>query len=203
MKKISLLVSLLLLSSCKKNEHVIEIYELKSRAKNLHGISAKNYLSSGKDSIYLNIINENTTIDTLKRELIFADEFLVDINNLKNTPIIKDSEIKFLDTIKNQIEFSESAKKKLSKLKGHTKEGIQFVITDNKKPVMSGYLWNEFSSNYSNWNCISYCVRYKEDNHPNFLYRGIGRENLLGHPIDFKNYKELIKAFVESNRIKK
>lgn len=197
-----IILSFFFLYSCSKKEHVIEIYTLKSRAKNLHGISAQKYFLNKNDTTHYTIINDNTTIDTLKNELIYAGEFLIDINNLEDKPLINDNDILFLDTKTNQIVFTESAKKLLSSFKGHTREGIQFVMTDNRKPIISGYFWNDFSSSWSNWNCISYCILYKEKNHINKMYKGIGNKNLEGKSIDFSNYEAVIKAFTESNRIK-
>ncbi len=200
-KNIIITISLLLIS-CSKDKHKIEIYTSPYRFNNLEGIQLSKHFENEikNDADFLRKFGANTTFDTLNNDIIFAGKFNFVSTKLNKEPTISDEEILMLDLDKNEIIFSESGRKQLSKLKGSL-YGIQFIMTDNKKPIMTGYLWNDFSPYWSNWNTISYSTDFNKKK-KNRIFKGIGRQDLLGQPINFSNYTDLLIAFKESNRLK-
>lgn len=105
------------------------------------------------------------------------------------------------------IGFSKSGASKIYSLPGtHMKDGIQFVITDNKIPVFGGYFWNDYSSYGSDWNCISYTHKVEFEKPREFLehciYKGKGMGYWKENRINFNQYPEFTKALRESGKLK-
>lgn len=198
--KILITLMILTLVSCMEDKHSIEIYLLKERVKSNEGTpisEIKNF-----DKIYmgnLKSIAKNVSYDTIKKEFIYAGRFEVNLNQIDSNPLINDSEIINLNVEKGNIKFSETALEKIKKLKAPMQDGIQFVICDAKKPLLTGYFWNSYSSYGSTWNCIEYNNIKIE--HELKIYKGNGINATKRKTIDFQKSKQLIKAFKETNRL--
>lgn len=207
MKKYLPLIFLFFIS-CSKQEHMVEIYLLKSRAKNKIGISCDEFKKiKNSEGLTESNIGRFSTIDTINKKIIFAGEFDIYNSNLEDKPFIEDNEFEYLDLKNNKIKFSESAVEKILSLKASMREGIQFVVTDNKKPVFGGYFWNSFSSFGSDWNCISFVHDIKErpekEKFNHILYKGNGMGFWLDNHIDLNKYPQFLRALEETQKIKK
>jgi len=202
-----LLFLLFLFIGCSNPDNTIEIYLLKSRAKNKYGISPDEFRK-----INTSIENEGfdigrfSTVDTLNKKINFAGEFDIYESKLEDKPFISDEEIEYLDLKTNKIKFTESAAVKISFLRASMREGTQFVITNNKKPVFGGYFWNTFSSFGSDWNCISYVHNLKDhpekEQYNHILYKGNGMGFWLNNQVDLNKYLKFLHALEESNKLK-
>lgn len=166
--------------SCqKKDDSKIEIYTIKS-------------LNESKEPIY----------DSLQKEFLYAPKFEATEDLLNSTPLIVNEDILCLDTISGQIKLSANAINKIVSLKPSMKEGIKFVICNNKKPLFTGYFWSSFSSYGSMWNSIEY-------NHTEIasqptklnIYKGNGIDASKREKINFANYKELVQMLTESGKM--
>ncbi|MCO6173621.1 hypothetical protein NHF50_01040 [Flavobacterium sp. NRK F10] len=209
MKQLIKILCLISLVSCNLKEDKVEIYLLKSRMKNVNGVSLdKTPQYKQGDSIYLKKLMPETTVDTSKMKFIFAGKFEFKDDDIEAKPFITNDEILKLDTIKGKIEFSNSGGRKLLGLKPNLRNGTQFIITVNKNPVFSGYVWSPYSSNGANWFCIQYedtqTAKDTTLNNYKFLfYKGLGTSDpKKREKIDFKKYPELLEAFKESDRLK-
>lgn len=205
MKKIILLSLLsIILFSCSKQESKIEIYLLKSRAKNIEGIPLKEYVKKIEWEIDT-VSYKYVTCDTFQNSFVYAGEFDISKSILEEKPFIEDKEIEYLDLKRNVIKFKKSAERKIGSLKGKMIEGHQFVITENGVPIFGGYFWSFFSSYKSNWNTILHVHKIlnkepKEDTEfPILKANGMNKPDTK---IDFKKYPKLIEALKKSNRIK-
>ncbi|MEN2399120.1 hypothetical protein GKZ90_0004995 [Flavobacterium sp. MC2016-06] len=198
-----ILIALLILSltSCVEPKHSIEIYLLKERIKSNEGIPVDKIKNFDKivDTVFLKTIGKTANYDTIKKEFIYAGRFEVNSNQIELNPLINDSEIINLNVQSSNLKFSESAIKKIKKLKAPMQNGIQFVICDNKKPLFSGYFWNSYSSYGSTWNCIEYNnIKINEELK---IYKGNGIDATKRISINFADSKELIDAFRATNRL--
>jgi hypothetical protein len=205
MKKIILLLLLsIILFSCSKQESKIEIYLLKSRAKNINGIPLKEYLKKIEWEIDT-ASYKYVTCDTIQKSFVYAGEFDISKSILKEKPFIEDKEIEYLDLKRNIIAFKKSAGRKIGSLKGKMIEGHQFVVTENGVPIFGGYFWSFFSSYKSNWNTILHVHKILNKEPKEDTEYPILKENGMNKPdtkIDFKKYPKLIEALRKSNRIK-
>jgi hypothetical protein len=208
MEKYFLLAFTILFFSCKKDDNV-EIYLLKERKENKFGVEISKLKEYSKREGYeFKNFGEYTTIDTINKKILFASDFDFLANDLEAKPFITNDEILKLDTIKGKIEFSNSGGRKLLGLKPNLRNGKQFIITVNKNPVFSGYVWSPYSSNGANWFCIQYedtqTAKDTTLNNYKFLfYKGLGTSDpKKREKIDFEKYPELLEAFKESDRLK-
>ncbi|SCZ01242.1 hypothetical protein [Flavobacterium caeni] len=206
MQKTTFILLILFAFGCTKKEHLIEIYTFKTRANNLNGINAEKYLLDNKkiDPEFIYEIGKTTTIDTLKQELIYAGEFKIEVTNLNTLPFITDKEILSLDTEQSKLKLSKSACEKISQLPGFHREGLQFVITDNRIPIFSGYFWSTFSSYGSHWYCLSYKPKQENCNEQFFdLTKADGMKSPMGTRVNFRNFNKMVESFKYSNRLNK
>lgn len=200
LNKILSILLILSLCSCVETKHSIEIYLLKERVKSNEGVPVAEIKDFNKmDTISLKAIGKTANYDNIKKEFIYAGRFEVNSNLIDSTPLIYDSEIINLNTQKGNLKFSESAIKKIKELKAPMQNGIQFVICDNKKPLLTGYFWNSYSSYGSTWNCIEYNnIKVKDELK---IYKGNGIDATKRTSIDFSKSIELIEAFRITNRL--
>lgn len=199
-----LLILSIILFSCSSQESKIEIYLLKTRVKNIEGIPLKEYKKFTEWEI--NTSNfKYVTCDTIKKKLIYGGEFDISKSILENHPFIEDDEIEYLDLKRNVIVFTKSAGRKIGSLDGKMTEGYQFVITENKTPIFSGYFWSIFSSYSPSWNTILHVHKIKDKEPKEDTEYPIFKGNGMNKPetkIDFKKYSKLIHALKKSNRLK-
>lgn len=199
--KILIFLIFVSLISCIKTKDSIEIYLLKERIKSKEGISISEIKKNSKID-YITDIKSAAKVanyDTVKKEFIYAGQFEVDSNYLNDKPLINNAEIINLNLKNGSIQFSESGIEKIAKLKISVQHGTQFAICVNKKPLLTGYFWNFYSSYGSTWNCI-------ESNNPKIkdqlkIYRGNGIDATKKISVNFDNSQELIKAFRITNRL--
>jgi hypothetical protein len=116
-------------------------------------------------------------------------------DDLVNNPFINDFEIIGYDTTTFTIFITDSARKRISILEPSLPIGIPFVITVNKKPVLSGYFWNPVSS----WGCNWYVIFADNDNKLNIINELPPKRNK--DLDDQRLNKDMIQAFKESKRI--
>ncbi|MFP5436390.1 MAG: hypothetical protein ACLGH8_01220 [Bacteroidia bacterium] len=162
-----------------------------------------------KNNYNFSEFDEFTTVDTVNHKIYFATDFHYSKDDLQQKPFIKDDEILNLNLKTNTIEFTNLASEKIFKLKPHMGNGVQFVISVDKKPVMNGYFYNPYSSNGSTWNTIQYDdfkkikdTTSKLSSYYFSIFRGDGTSNRLGRiKIDFNNYPILLKALKDSHRL--
>jgi hypothetical protein len=77
---------------------------------------------------------------------IRAGKFVAAKEDLEDEPFLSDSDFLAFDTAQHTLLFSEHASRKLGELKPEVGEGIQFSISIDKRPVLSGYIWSPVSS---------------------------------------------------------
>ncbi|MPT33558.1 MAG: hypothetical protein E2604_00350 [Flavobacterium sp.] len=204
MKIIQTLFISLFLTSCHKSEqHSIEIYLLKDRLNTDEGVSLEKIKDFPEmDSTALKEMPKTVRYDTLNKEFIYAGSFHANKNQVEPTPLIKNEDVLGLDVENSEIKLSAESANKIIALKPSMKDGIQFVITDNKNPVMTGYFWSSYSSYGSTWNNIEYDHTKKVDK-PIFLrmYKGHGINAAKREAIPFSDFKDLVNAFSQSDRL--
>lgn len=194
--KILIFLILVSLTSCTKTKDSIEIYLLKNRIKSNEGISISGKTINMSDT---NDIKSITSYDTVKKEFIYAGKFEVNSKYLNDSPLITDSEIISLNLKKGTIKLSKTGIEKIDKLRIPVKEGTQFAICVNKKPLLTGYFWNFFSSYGSTWNCIeSINPKIKDELK---IYKGSGIDATKRTSVSFDNAQELVKTFRITNRL--
>ena len=196
-------ISLFLVCCHKEEHHSIEIYLLKDRVTTDEGISIEKATSIvDVDTTLLKDIPITVRYDTLNKEFIYAGSFHVNKNQIEPTPLIKNEDVLGLNIDNSEIKLSAEAANKIISLKPSMKGGIQFVITDNKNPVMTGYFWSSYSSYGSTWNNIEYDHTKKVDK-PIFLrmYKGHGINAAKREAIPFSDFKDLVNAFSQSDRL--
>jgi len=146
------------------------------------------------------------SFDTVKKQLIYGGKFVVSQNDFQAEPLVKDDEVLGLNLEKSELILSETARKKISQIKPSMKYGVQFVITVNKKPCLTGYFRSNISSYIYNWNYIGYdyynnSIEAKHDK--NFVIRQ-NPDYIKWKPIltNLKDYTTLITAMKNSSRLK-
>jgi hypothetical protein len=196
-------IAFTLLISCKHESNSVEIYLVKNRIDTKEGVPLSEIKEfKQKNSPFSKAFINGTKYDTVKRDFILAGSFDAKYNQLKKEPFILDSEIELLDTIKSEIHLTPSGFKKIKELKPDMIHGIQFVICSNKIPVFTGYFWSINSSHMSTWNCIEYNYLDEKQNNPLKLFKGEGTHLPNKSKIHFKDYKYLVEAFKNNNKLK-
>lgn len=196
-------INLFLIGCHKSEQHSIEIYLLKDRVNTNEGVSLEKIKGFPEiDTIALKEMPKTVKYDTLNKEFIYAGSFHVNKNQIESTPLIKNEDVLGLNIDNSEIKLSAEAANKIIALKPSMKDGIQFVITDNKNPVMTGYFWSSYSSYGSTWNNIEYDHTKKVDK-PIFLrmYKGHGINAAKRETIPFSDFKDLVNAFSQSDRL--
>lgn len=205
-----ILITFLLLISCSdKKQNSIEIYLLKDRKLNSEGVQINTIKDYQKmDTMKLKSYIPYTTYDTIKNDFIYSSKFEFKTKDLNLKPLISDNEINSFNISEGKLILNNSGAKKLFKLRPSGRNGEQFVIKVNDSSVFSGYFYNSISSYGSNWNCINidFSEFVKDSTKTNYsfdFFKGNGIDFTKREKIDLKKYSELLKAFEESNRLKK
>jgi hypothetical protein len=205
MKFLILILAVLSLASCKE-KHEIEIYLLKERVPNKHGVPVRDIkeFREGLDAHPEEAKNYVfATYDTVTKQMVFADAFdAPPKEKWQDKPFIKDTEILGLNTFDGKIRLSNSGGIKIIALKHDHLRGLQFVVSDNGKPIMTGYFWNMFSSLESNADNILYlCSEDPSKEYYDFEIQRTNWKPSFAKKTNFKNYPELVNAFKESDRL--
>lgn len=153
----------------------------------------------GLSSIGFGQISNSKVEIYLLKEFVQPDrnssKFWVDKDDLKNTPIIHNNEILGYDTLTYEISVDTSVCKKLRVLKPCLPNGIQFALTLDKNPILTGYFWNPASSFGCDWYLIqNVCAEELK------IYKG-GPEHLNQNIHELRNDKNLIQAIIQTNRL--
>lgn len=215
MKKIILYTilsfSAILFCGCEQTSNPkIEIYLLNKRIEPNYGVLITQLpdftgVLSEMDSITFSRF-KNMKIDTISKRGITAGEFDATKKDLKNKPLITDSDIISFNFEKNEIIIKTEAAKKIKELKSNVISHIQFVIALDKKPILTGYFASPFSSYPSNWNYIS-TIPLNSSNDPTLQKFTIEKTNYINnikikHELpDLKKNSPFYNAFKNSNRI--
>ena len=147
-----------------------------------------------------------TTYDTIHEEFIYAGKFDAKESQLEESPLVNDDEIVNLDIINHSLKIKKSGAKKIYDLKVNMRYGHQFVITINKKPIFTGYFWDNLSSYVSAWNCIEYTHNRKINSELTsdfYLYKTNGMKKFRRTNVDYNDFPNLTDAFKETNRLNK
>lgn len=112
-------------------------------------------------------------------------------NDLQDSAFILDTEILSYDSTRCNIGITKSAALKISSLKPGIPQGIQFVLTIDKEPVLQGFFINKNASEP----VMSYMIMNKNDTicHIDRLLPGI--------KADERKSKNLINAFKVTRRL--
>ncbi len=156
--KILLLIIVLLSISCtnqkttdnKLKNSIIEIYVPKNRIKSKMGIDLPKEIKTTRRpfSEFDSIGIEQTRYDTINKRRIFTGEFESNELDLREFPLIKDSEIIGFDFNTNELILTQSGAKKIYEQPSDWWWSIQFIITANRTPILNGYFFNSLSSSY-------------------------------------------------------
>lgn len=124
-----------------------------------------------------------------------SKKFWIDSTDLEKEPIVLDSQIWGYDTLTYEIFIDTIACEKFRELKPALPIGIQFALTVDKMPIITGYIWNPVSSFGCDWYMIpNICSdRLK-------IYKG-GPENLNKDLPELRNSPKLINAVIQTNRL--
>ena len=144
-------------------------------------------------SIELYILSD--TISTFKNGL--ATEFKVNDTDLPELPFIMDDEINYYDTSNNKIYITKDAAKRIAALKPKLNVGIPFVLTVDRKPILTGYVWNRASS----FGCASY-VLINSNNTTLSLLKGLPEYTYVISIIEKRKNYFFLQALERTGRIK-
>lgn len=150
----------------------------------MNGFSQDN---TSKIEIYL----LNNFVQTEKE----SKEFWIDSTDLEQEPIVSDSQIWGYDTLTYEIFIDTVVCKKFRNLKPALPIGIQFALTVDKMPIITGYFWNPVSSFGCDWYMIpNICSgRLK-------IYKG-EPEHLNNDLPELRNSPKLINTVIQTNRL--
>jgi len=203
-----------LFSSCEKCiKPKVEIYLLNKRIESKHGIDIKKVeeYSEMLRRMDTNTVKEfeNLKVDTITNRLIVAGEFDAKKSDLSSIPLISDSEIVSFNKSNNELIIKSNASKKIFEIEDEFVTSTQFVISVDKKPVLTGY-FNNLASSYSpNWNYITY-INYNEsiknngENKTFIIHKGVyvDSHNNKKELADLSQYQDLLNAFNCSGRLR-
>ena len=118
--------------------------------------------------------------------------FVATKNDLADSAFIHDSEILAYDTTQKIIHITGNAALKISELEPPIPDGIQFVLTVDKEPVLAGYFINRSTSEP----VVSYMIMNRKDTlcHIDRLLPGV--------EIDDRKSNTLVDAFRFTNRLR-
>ena len=176
-EKIFYILFSLVLVSCnqiQRNENPkIEIYLTKSRIESYQG---NPITKSIIDSLNLNKLGDRfdfniIRLDTLNDDFVFAGEFKAEKSNLKEKPIINNSDIQSFNTNNGKLVLNSAGARKLSKL-DYVGYGKQFVLYIDGNPKLNGYF---FSPIYSYW-CSTYHYPYIPNEDTKILELAFGKD---------------------------
>lgn len=200
-----------------KNEVEIEIYLPKERIKFYDGCKINREWNFSdhleKDSFWIELnkfYRKYARYDTLTNDYIYAGGFIAKKSDLEKEPFIKSDEIIEFDFETSKIKISPSGVKKILNLEPNFNFSRQFIITANKKPILTGYFYSSFSSSYVKHYYIVYegtaekqpvSKQYQEREFEIFYNDENRKEFLLDDRYDFKNNVDFYKAFEQSEKI--
>ncbi len=148
--------SAILFCGCEQTSNPqIEIYLLNKRIEPNYGVLITQLpdfteVLSEMDSITFSRF-KNMKIDTISKRGITAGEFDATKKDLKDKPLITDSDIISFNFEKNEIIIKTEAAKKIKELNSNVILHIQLVIALDKKIILTGYFASTFSSYPSIW----------------------------------------------------
>ena len=126
----------------------IEIYLLNKRIETNLGIPLKDYYISGGvdvekiDSLRL----KYTNFDTITKQEIYAGPFKATRSDLNKSPLITDEEFIGFNFDTNELTINAKGLLKIHEMGNPAEFSTQFVITDKKKPIFTGYFFSIYSS---------------------------------------------------------
>lgn len=206
-----ILFSFYFLGCSKKKDSCIEIYLLKERISSFEGKSIFDF-EEGRFDLDRILSSANFKYDSLLRydeklqEFIYAGAFYTTDSLLNEEPLITDDEIIALDKENSSIIFSESAAKKITKIKPHIGSGVQFAITENKKVILTGYFWSKYAAYSSTWYSITHDHTKEVYTNRNsfYIFKGGGlypcRIKDINTP-DLKEIEKLKQVFLKTDRL--
>ena len=124
-----------------------------------------------------------------------ACHFFAKESDLAGSAFIKDTEIIWYDTALNKIEFTHSAVEKIIEIDPPVNDGVQFVLTINRRPALCGYFINKHTSQP----VMSYSISNQDEN-IKMIYKWI--PFTLYSKLDERKNIELVNAFKASSRLK-
>jgi hypothetical protein len=217
------MVIFLLLIGCTQKEGsfdistkpLIEIYLPKERIKSYDGskiMTEWNFSETLKTDTTFIIMNEILLeygrYDSITNKTIYAGSFEASQTDLPQEPLIKDDEILSFNFNTSKLTLSSSAVKKLWCLKSDFLYSQQFVITANRQPILTGYLFNVLSSSTVNHFYITYTGGYGrlemlDFNDEEFEIQYNPNTQFIREleTYDFKLDKEFYSAFKKSGKI--
>ena len=144
-------------------------------------------------SIELYILSD--TKATIKNGL--ATEFDIDETDLPALPFIRDDDIDYYDTSNNKIFITKDAANRIATLKPKLNVGIPFVLTVDRQPILTGYIWNTVSS----FGCASY-VLFNSNDTVQSLLKGLPEYSYANSIIEKRKNYFFIRALEKTGRIK-
>lgn len=197
----------------------IEIYLPKERIKSKDGSELTqewNFTESAKkDTSWVRLnkyYHKYARYDTIDHNYIYAGSFTATKADLQSEPFIKSNEILQFDFKNSKIKISSSGVEKIWNLEPNFNFSRQFVITADKKPLLTGYFYSSFSSSYvshyyiiyeGSYDTESFPKKYKEREFEIFYSNKTQKEFLTNDRYDFKTNSDFYNAFVESGKIVK
>ncbi|MGJ8667206.1 MAG: hypothetical protein ACSHW7_12625 [Patiriisocius sp.] len=141
----------------------IEIYLPKERIKTKDGVEITrewNFIESTRtDSSMIHsnkLLREFARLDTVTDNYIYAGSYNADEDDLDINPFIYENEIISFDFETSELEISASGAEKLWNLQEDFIYSRQFIITADRKPILTGYFYGILSSSYVNHFYIFY-----------------------------------------------
>jgi hypothetical protein len=126
-----------------------------------------------------------------------TNRFTVTDSDLQEKPLIDDYQIIGYDSLNFEYTIDTMACPRLSSLNPSLPIGIQFAITVDRKPTISGYFWNPVSSFGCDWYNIPVICGQKIK-----IYKGLPEYSYTDIP-EMRNNSRLINALIKSNRLLK
>jgi hypothetical protein len=116
-------------------------------------LCSNGYIKEEEPTDKIEIYLLNKLVEPVKGD-IPVKEFIVSPEDINSDPLIPDRGITSYKLGTYEIKLDSTACKKISQLEPSLPMGIQFVLTLNKKPIITGYFWNKDSSFGTNWYTI-------------------------------------------------
>jgi hypothetical protein len=135
------------------------------------------------------------TKSTIKNGL--ATEFEIKDTDLPTLPFIRDDDIDYYDTCINKIFITQDAAIRIAELKPKLNVGIPFVLTVDRKPILTGYFWSTFSS----FGCASY-VFFNSNDTTQKLLKGLPEYSYANKIIEKRKNYFFLQALERTGRIK-
>lgn len=206
-------------TGCKKKDITdktieIEIYLPKVRIQSNDGIELKHEwnlgVTSEKDSSWVNLNKIHSTYARQDRQsgnIIYAGSFVANEQDLSKKPFIRHNEIIGFNFETSEIIFTASGMKKLWELKPNYAYSRQFVITANRKPILTGYFYNALSSSYVKHYYITYRGGYDGVVKPKFKSENLRIEfnpkseyNFNLEKYDFRLKTDFYESFIRCDK---